>query len=146
MLKINPEKIGLVIGPGGKTIRGMEERFTCNVEVEDDGTVTISGDSDSDIAGAFAYIEGMTHGQVEVGKTYEGRVSEIKDFGAIVELFPGSDGLCHVSELSNEYVRNVADVCKVGDKIKVKVIAVEGNRVKLSRKAVLREEEGKDKS
>jgi len=140
LLKIDLEKIGMLIGPGGRTIRGLEEQFKCNIEVEDDGTVTVSGDKDGDIAGACQYIGNMTKGGVEVGKVYEGRVTEIKDFGAIVELFPGSDGLCHISELSDTYVRKVDEVCKVGDKLEVKVLAIDGNKVKLSRKAVLKDQ------
>jgi polyribonucleotide nucleotidyltransferase len=146
LLKIDPEKIGLLIGPGGKTIRGLEERFKCEIEVEDDGTVTVSTSKDGNIDGIVAYIESMTRGGLEVGKTYDGVVSEIKDFGAIVEIFPGTDGLCHISELSDEYVRNVADVCKVGDKLRVKVLSIDGNKVKLSRKAVLREEKARAES
>ena len=142
-LKIAPDRIGLVIGPGGKTIRGLEERFSCDIEVEDDGTVTVSATSDGDVDGAFDYIQSMTQGGPEVGKVYMGTVAALKDFGAIVELFPGTDGLCHVSELADGYVKNVQDVCKVGDRFPVKVLAVEGNRVKLSRKAALQEAEEK---
>jgi polyribonucleotide nucleotidyltransferase len=80
---------------------------------------------------------------VEVGKVYEGVVSELKDFGAIVELLPGVDGLCHISQLDEGYVKNVEDVCKVGDRLKVKVMSIDGDRVKLSRKAAMREAQGK---
>ena len=143
-LTIDPSRIGALIGPGGRTIRGLEEDFDCQVEVEDDGTVTVSseaGETESDVAGAVEYIHHMISGEVEVGKVYEGRVTEVKDFGPIVELFPGTDGLCHISELEDGYVDEVEDVCSVGDKIKVKVLAVEGDRVKLSRRAALEEEE-----
>ena len=82
----------------------------------------------------------VTH--VQVGAVYEGTVVQVKDFGAIVELFPGADGLCHISQLDESYVKDVADVCKVGDILKVKVLSVEDNRVRLSRKAVLKEDGG----
>ena len=89
---------------------------------------------------------GELHGQlgknVEVGAIYEGTVTEIKDFGAIVELFPGADGLCHISQLAEGYVESVSAVCKIGDRLKVKVLSVEDNRVRLSRKAALKEEAG----
>ncbi len=138
-VKIDPEKIGALIGPGGRTIKRLESEFLCDIEVEDDGTVTVSGDASADADGAIRYIGNLGAG-VEVGKTYEGQVTQIKDFGAIVELFPGTDGLCHVSELDRSYVKNVEDVCKVGDKVRVKVLSVEGDRIKLSRKAALDEQ------
>ena len=139
-IKIDTEKIGLVIGPGGKTIRKLEADFDCNIEVEDDGTVTISSDKQGDVAGAVRYLETFTGAGLDVGKIYEGTVTEVKDFGAIVQLFPGMDGLCHVSQLDVDYVKNVQDVCKVGDQMRVKVLSIEGNRVKLSRKAALQED------
>lgn len=142
-ISIDPEKIGLIIGPGGRTIRGMEGRFNCEIEVEDDGTVTVSSTADGDADGAAKYIRDMLQGSLEVGKVYTGKVTAVKEFGAIVELFPGTDGLCHISQLNEGYVKNVEDVCKVGDQIQVKVISIEGNRVKLSRKAALQEAGGK---
>ena len=87
---------------------------------------------------AAAYIEQLGK-EVQVGATYDGVVTDMKDFGAIVELFPGTDGLCHISQLDESYVKDVSDVCKVGDRIKVKVLSVEDNRVRLSRKAALKE-------
>jgi len=144
---IDPENIGKLIGPGGKTIRGLEKKWDCTIEVEDDGTVTLASDKDGDVPGLAQFIERMVGGAgsaAEVGKIYEGTVVEIRDFGAIVELLPGTDGLCHISQLDSGFVRNVTDVCKVGDKMRVKVLAVDGDRVKLSRKAVLQEEERKD--
>ncbi len=140
---IDPEKIGMLIGPGGKTIRRLEEEYGANIEVEDSGAVTLSCEAnseDADVEGLAEYIKNMSGGGVEVGKIYEGRVTDLKDFGPIVELFPGTDGLCHISELAEGYVKDVKDVCKVGDTLKVKVLAVEGNRIKLSRKAALAEE------
>lgn len=138
--KIHPEKIGLLIGPGGKTIRGLQERTGTVIEVDDDGFVTIASFDANSAQEAMDFVEALT-GSVEVGKTYNGRVTSIKDFGAFIEIMPGKDGLCHISELADEYVSSVADICKVGDTMKVKVIAVdEQDRVKLSRKAVLKEQ------
>jgi polyribonucleotide nucleotidyltransferase len=137
--RIDPEKIGLLIGPGGKTIRAIQESTGVSIEVEDDGTVTVASHDAEGANAAMAQIEALT-GSIEVGRIYEGRVTSVKDFGAFVELVPGKDGLCHVSELSDEYVASVADVCRVGDIMRVKVIAVDDqDRVKLSRKAAMRE-------
>ena len=137
--KIDSEKIGLLIGPGGKTIRSIQERTGASLEVDDDGTVTIASCDAESANAAMAQVEALT-ASVEVGRVYPGRVTSVKDFGAFIEILPGKDGLCHISELSNEYVSNVADVCKVGDEMDVKVIAVdEQDRIKLSRKALLQE-------
>jgi polyribonucleotide nucleotidyltransferase len=137
---INPEKIGLLIGPGGKTIRAIQESTGASIEVEDDGTVTVASHDSEGAMAAMAQVEALT-ASIQIGRIYEGRVTSVKDFGAFIELVPGKDGLCHISELSAEYVGNVADVCRVGDVLRVKVIAVdEQDRVKLSRKAVLLEE------
>jgi polyribonucleotide nucleotidyltransferase len=136
---IHPEKIGLLIGPGGKTIRGIQESTGTIIEVEDDGTVTIAGADSVGAKEALRRVEALTE-SVQVGKIYDGRVTSVKDFGAFVEILPGKDGLCHISELSDEYVKHVSDVCKVGDEMPVKVIAIdEQDRVKLSRKVALRE-------
>jgi polyribonucleotide nucleotidyltransferase len=136
---IDPEKIGLLIGPGGKTIRAIQESTGAVIEVEDDGTVTISSNEAAGAAAALKRVEALTE-TVQVGKIYDGRVTSIKDFGAFIEILPGKDGLCHISELSDEYVNSVHDVCKVGDEMQVKVIAIDDqDRVKLSRKVVLRE-------
>jgi len=139
-VKINPDSIGKLIGPGGKTIKGLEEQYECNIEVVDDGTVTVSGGEGSRAREAAQYIEGLGK-KIEVGAIYEGVVTELKDFGAIVQLFPGTDGLCHISQLDDSYVKDVSDVCKVGETLKVKVISVEDNRVRLSRKAAMKEAE-----
>jgi polyribonucleotide nucleotidyltransferase len=136
---IDPEKIGLLIGPGGKTIRGIQERTGAVIEVEDDGTVTIASANAEAAQACLDQVEALT-ANVQVGKIYEGRVTSVKDFGAFVEIIPGKDGLCHISELSEEYVQSVGDVCRVGDIMKVKVIAIDDqDRVKLSRKVALRE-------
>jgi polyribonucleotide nucleotidyltransferase len=141
-VKINPEKIGMLIGPGGKMIKSIQEATGAKIDIEDDGTVYISH---SDAAGAEAAklkVEAIGE-EVRVGKVYDGKVSSIKDFGAFIEILPGRDGLCHISELDDKYVGKVEDVVKVGDRIQVKVIAIdEHDRVKLSRKALLREKAG----
>ncbi len=140
--KIDPEKIGLLIGPGGKMIRAIQEQSGAQIDVEDDGTVTIACASADGARQAMNQVEALT-ASVEVGRVYEGRVTSVKDFGAFIEILPGKDGLCHISELSDEYVSSVADVCKVGDVLQVKVIAIDDqDRVKLSRKALLREQKG----
>jgi polyribonucleotide nucleotidyltransferase len=138
--KIPPEKIGLLIGPGGKTIRGIQEQTGAVIEVDDDGTVTIASSDAGAAESALRRVEALTE-SVTVGKLYEGRVTSVKDFGAFVEILPGKDGLVHISELSDEYVNSVGDVCKIGDSMLVKVIAIDDqDRVKLSRRAVLREQ------
>jgi polyribonucleotide nucleotidyltransferase len=138
--KINPDKIGLLIGPGGKTIRGIQEDTGVTIDVEEDGTVTIAGSDEATARAGLARVEALT-AAVQVGRIYDGVVTSVKDFGAFVEILPGRDGLCHISELAEGYVASVGDVCKVGDRLQVKVIAVdEQDRVKLSRKAVLREQ------
>lgn len=136
---INPEKIGLLIGPGGKTIRAIQEESGAQIDISEDGTVTISGENASAADAALARVEALTE-EIQVGRIYNGKVTSIKDFGAFIEIAPGKDGLCHISELSDGFVKNVNDVCSVGDVMDVKVIAVDDqNRVKLSRKAVLAE-------
>ena len=140
--KIDPEKIGLLIGPGGKTIRAIQESTGALIEVEDDGTVVVASQDAAGARAAMDQVEALT-ASVEVGRIYQGRVTSVKDFGAFIEILPGKDGLCHISELSDEYVSSVGDVCKVGDPMAVKVIAIDDqDRVKLSRRAVIREERG----
>jgi polyribonucleotide nucleotidyltransferase len=135
--KIDPEKIGLLIGPGGKTIRALQEETGCQIDISPDGGVTVSSIEAAGAEEALARIEAMTE-DVKVGRVYTGKVSAVKDFGAFVEIAPGKDGLCHISELSDGFVKSVSDICKVGDVMEVKVIAVDDqNRVKLSRRAVL---------
>jgi polyribonucleotide nucleotidyltransferase len=136
---IPPDKIGALIGPGGKNIRGIQESTGATIEVDDDGTVTIAATSGEAGQAALARVEALT-ATVQVGRIYHGRVTSVKDFGAFIEIIPGKDGLCHISELAEEYVNNVHDVCAVGDELDVKVISVdEQDRVKLSRKQALRE-------
>ncbi len=139
--KIHPDKIGMLIGPGGKNIRAIQERTGAVLEVDDEGVVTIASFDEQGATEALESVEAMT-ASVQVGRIYNGRVTSVKDFGAFVEILPGKDGLCHISELSNDYVSSVADICKVGDDMQVKVIAVdEQDRVKLSRRAALEEQE-----
>jgi polyribonucleotide nucleotidyltransferase len=138
-IQINPEKIGLVIGPGGKTIRRLQEETGAKIDIEDSGIVTLSSSDASGAEAARDKIVAMTEG-VQVGRIYEGRVTSIKEFGAFVEILPGKDGLVHISELSDGYVSSVSEVCRVGDAMLVKAIAVDDqDRVKLSRKAALAE-------
>ena len=115
---IDPEKIGLLIGPGGKMIRAIQEATGASIEVEDDGTVTVASTGDGRAPKRpCAAIEALT-ASVEMGRIYEGRVTSIKDFGAFIEILPGKDGLCHISELAEGYVSSVGDVCKVGDEMR----------------------------
>ncbi|MFZ9793273.1 MAG: polyribonucleotide nucleotidyltransferase, partial [Gemmataceae bacterium] len=138
-IKINPEKIGALIGPGGKNIKGIQESTGAKIDIQDDGTVFISHLDSKGAEAAKAKVEAITE-EVKIGKIYEGKVSSIKDFGAFVEILPGRDGLCHISELDDKYISKVEEVCKVGDILEVKVIAIdEHDRVKLSRKVILRE-------
>lgn len=138
--KIDPEKIGALIGPGGKMIRSIQETTGTVIEVDDDGVVTVASTSQESADAALSQIEALT-ASVQIGKIYDGTVSSIKDFGAFVEILPGRDGLCHISELSDGYVSQVSDICNVGDPLKVKVISVDDHdRVKLSHRAVLQEE------
>lgn len=140
-IKIDPAKIGLVIGPAGKTIRAMQEETKTQIDIQEDGTVTVSAANGRFAQDGIARIEALTE-EIRVGRIYKGTVSAVKDFGVFVEIAPGKDGLCHISELSDGFVKAVADICKLGDKIEVKVIAVdEQNRVKLSRRAVLADQD-----
>ena len=140
---IHPDKIGKLIGPGGKMIKGIEAETGAHLEVEDDGTVTISSVNVEAAEKAREMVEAIS-AEVQVGRIYDGKVVSIKPFGAFIEILPGQDGMCHVSELSDKYVEKVEDVVKLGDTVRVKVINVdEQGRVKLSRKAVLREESRK---
>jgi polyribonucleotide nucleotidyltransferase len=138
-IQINPEKIGLIIGPGGKTIRRLQEETGAKIDIDDDGVVTLSSLEAAGAEAARDKIVAMTEG-VQLGRIYEGRVTSIKEFGAFVEILPGKDGLVHISELSDGYVSTVSDVCRVGDVMLVKAIAIDDqDRVKLSRKAALAE-------
>jgi polyribonucleotide nucleotidyltransferase len=143
-IKINPDRIRDVIGPGGKMIRSIVEETGAKIDVEDDGTVFIATSDGEAAQAAVARIRGLT-AEAEIGETYLGTVSRIVDFGAFVEIFPGTDGLLHISEIAEHRVRDVRDELKEGQQILVKCIGKEGNKIKLSRKAVLREEKRHDK-
>jgi polyribonucleotide nucleotidyltransferase len=144
--KIHPDKIGRVIGPAGKNIKAIEAQTGAKVEIEEDGTIYVSSTDAEAAERALAMVE-ASGAEVKVGKIYSGRVASIKDFGAFIQLFPGVDGLCHISELSDGYVKQVSDVCKVGDEVKVKVILVdEQGRIKLSKRAADAELNGSAKN
>jgi polyribonucleotide nucleotidyltransferase len=138
-VKINPEKIGALIGPGGKNIKRLVEESGCEINIEDDGTVNIYSVNEEGMRLAKESIEGMC-AEAEIGKIYRGKVVTIKEFGAFVEFLPGKDGLVHISELSNKRVNKTEDVVKMGDEIHVKCLGVdEKGRVRLSRKAAMEE-------
>jgi polyribonucleotide nucleotidyltransferase len=135
--KIDPAKIGLLIGPGGKNIRALQEETGAKIEVEDDGTVSIAGLDSAGVEEAKRRVEALC-AEIKVGAVYEGKVITLKEFGAFIEIAPGRDGLCHISELDAGYVGHPSDVVQIGDKVQVKVIAIDDQgRVKLSRKALL---------
>jgi polyribonucleotide nucleotidyltransferase len=137
IVKIDPEKIGKLIGPGGKTIRGIQEATGATINVEEDGTVFIACANAEKALQAKAAVEALG-AEIKVGAVYSGKVVAIKEFGCFVELAPGTDGMCHVSELAHGYVKKVDEVVKVGDAVTVKVINIDDNgRIKLSRKAML---------
>jgi polyribonucleotide nucleotidyltransferase len=141
-IKINPDKIRDVIGPGGKIIRSLVEETGAKIDVSDDGTISIATASGEAAEAAVNRIRGLT-AEAEIGQTYMGTVSRIVDFGAFVEIFPGTDGLLHISEIADRRVKDVRDELKEGQQILVKCIGREGNKIKLSRKAVLRDENRK---
>ncbi|MEL7473203.1 MAG: polyribonucleotide nucleotidyltransferase [Planctomycetota bacterium] len=141
-LQINPDKIGKLIGPGGKTIRAIQDKHGVQVDVEDSGLVQVSSSDGEALRGALAEIEAIAE-EIKVGAIYNGKVVSTRDFGAFIELAPGTDGMCHVSELADGFVKNVTDVVKVGDVVKVKVILVdEQGRIKLSRKQAMAQDSG----
>jgi len=143
-IKIDPSKIGAVIGTGGKTIRSIIEETKTTIDVTDDGTVVIGSPDMEATQKAIAIIEGLTR-EAQIGDIFTGKVSRILDFGAMVEILPGKDGLVHISELADYRVGKVEDEVKIGDEVTVKVIAVDNlGRVNLSRRAVF--EEGTEKA
>ena len=141
-MKIPTDKIRDVIGPGGKMIRSIIEQTGVKIDVSDDGRVNIASSDGPSANKAIEIISNLT-AIPEIGKTYRGKVVRIADFGAFVELFPGTDGLLHISEIDENRIRNVRDVLQEGDQVMVKVVGLEGNKIKLSRKAVLREQRQK---
>jgi polyribonucleotide nucleotidyltransferase len=141
-VKIPTDKIRELIGPGGKIIKGIIEETGVKIDVSDDGTVNIYASDGESAARAIQMVTDIA-AVAEVGKTYLGKVVRIADFGAFVEIFPGTDGLLHISEISESRIKNVRDELNEGDQILVKVLALEGNKIKLSRKAILKEQREK---
>jgi polyribonucleotide nucleotidyltransferase len=138
--KINPEKIRDVIGKGGAVIRALSDETRCQINIEDDGTITIASPSGEDLAECKKRIDAIT-AEVEVGKVYEGPIIRIMDFGAVIQLIPGRDGLLHISQIANERVNAVTDYLKEGQMVKVKVMGFDDKgRVKLSMKALLEDQ------
>jgi polyribonucleotide nucleotidyltransferase len=141
-MKIPTDKIRDVIGPGGKMIRSIIEQTGVKIDVEDDGKVNIASSDESSANKAIQMISDLT-AVAELGKTYLGKVVRLVEFGAFVEIFPGTDGLLHISEVAEHRIRNIRDELKEGDQVLVKVVAMEGNKIRLSRKALLREQREK---
>jgi polyribonucleotide nucleotidyltransferase len=141
-IQIPTDKIRDLIGPGGKVIRGIIDATGVKIDVDDTGRVNVASSDADGLAAAIQMISDIT-AVPEIGKTYLGKVVRIAEFGAFVEIFPGTDGLLHVSEIAEHRVKEVKDELREGDQILVKVLSIEGNRIKLSRKAVLREQRAK---
>jgi len=136
-LKIDPDKIGALIGPGGKHIKAITESTSAQIDISDDGKVSIFANDSKNMENAISQVNALT-AEIEIGKTYNGKVITVKDFGAFVECLPGKEGLVHISELANERVESVESICKAGDEMKVKCIDIDNQgRVRLSRKAAL---------
>ena len=139
---IPTDKIRDLIGPGGKKIRAIIEATGVKIDVMDDGKVHVFANNGTAAEAALKMIRDTT-ATAEIGKTYLGTVVRIADFGAFVEIFPGTDGLLHISEIAEARIRAVRDELKEGDQVLVKVLAIEGNKIRLSRKAVLRDQRDK---
>src|SRR5262249_8767613 len=135
-------KIRDVIGPGGKMIRSIIEQTGVKIDVEDTGKINIASNDEAAANKAIQIIRDLT-ATAEVGKTYLGKVTRLAEFGAFVEIIPGTDGLLHISEVAEHRIKDIKDELKEGDQVLVKVLAVEGNRIKLSRKAILKEQRAK---
>jgi polyribonucleotide nucleotidyltransferase len=143
VIKVDPEKIRDIIGPGGKVIRGIVAETGCKIDVEDDGTVSIASADGTSLAKAIDIVHGLT-ASPEIGRIYDGKVRKIMDFGAFVEILPGTDGLVHISQLAEERVGSVTDVVKEGDLIPVKVLEVDRQgKIRLSLKEARRDLEEK---
>ena len=141
-VQIPVDKIRDLIGPGGKMIRSIVEQTGVKIDVEDSGLVKVASSDQAAAAKALQLIGDIT-ATAEVGKTYLGKVTRLADFGAFVEILPGTDGLLHISEVAEHRIADVRDELKEGDQVLVKVLAVEGNRIRLSRKAILKEQRAK---
>jgi polyribonucleotide nucleotidyltransferase len=138
--KIRPEKIGALIGPGGKNVQAIQKEFTVDITIEEDGTVHISGQDKNNAKRAKEYIK-LSMAEAEVGKTYMGKVIKITEFGAFVEFMPNQQGLLHISQLDNKRIEKVEEILKEGDKVKVKLLKIENGKFSLSRKAALNEKD-----
>lgn len=143
-IKIDTDQIGLIIGPGGKVIQGMQREFGVDINIEDDGTVTIASPNGSDANRCKDYIKAIT-ASPEVGKVYDGTVTKIMDFGAFVEIMPGKEGLLHISQIDNKRIDKVSDYLKAGDKVKVKLMKIENGKFSLSRRELLKDESKTEK-
>jgi polyribonucleotide nucleotidyltransferase len=136
-MKVEQDQIGLIIGPGGKTIQGMQRLFGVEINIEEDGTVNIASPNKENAVKCKEYIKKMT-ATPEIGETYEGVITKLMDFGAFVEIIPGKEGLLHISQIDNKRVEKVSDYFKVGDKVNVKLIKIENGKLSLSRKELLK--------
>ncbi len=141
--QINPDKIGAVIGPGGKVIQGIQKEYGVEVFIEEDGRVSISGTNSETAKQAKEFIRALVS-EPEVGKNYVGKIVKIADFGAFVEILPGTQGLLHISQIDTKRIKNVTDVLKEGETIKVRLMKVENGKLSLSRKVLLQEAEKKE--
>jgi polyribonucleotide nucleotidyltransferase len=136
-IKINPDKIGAVIGKGGSTIRALQDKYEVTIDVDDDGTVFIAGVDGARTDEAISEIESLTE-DIELGSIYTGKVVRLTDFGVFVELTPGTDGMVHISQLADYHVEKVSDVVELGDEIMVMVTDIDpAGKIRLSRQAVL---------
>jgi polyribonucleotide nucleotidyltransferase len=141
-VKIDPEKIGALIGPGGKHIRAITESSGAQIDIQEDGTVNIFAVDADAMESAISQVNALT-AEIEIGRIYDGKVIAVKDFGAFIECMPGKEGLVHISEMANERIDSVDAICKPGDAMRVKCIDIDNQgRVRLSRKAALNEEAG----
>jgi polyribonucleotide nucleotidyltransferase len=139
-LKIRTDKIRDVIGPGGKVIRALVEETGCTIDIEDDGTVSVASSDAGSMQKAIDRILGIT-AEAEVGRIYDGKVRKVVDFGAFVEIMPGTDGLLHISQISKERIRAVTDVLNEGDRVRVKVLEVDrSGKIRLSRREAMADE------
>jgi polyribonucleotide nucleotidyltransferase len=145
-LKINPEKIGAVIGPGGKVIKGIVDATGCQIDIEDDGSIHIFSSNGEGAQKAIEIIEGIT-AEAVIGKLYRGKVVGIKEFGAFVEILPDKDGLLHISEIADRRINKVEDVLKLGDEVWVKVLDIDDRgKIRLSRRQALAEQDAAAKA
>jgi polyribonucleotide nucleotidyltransferase len=138
-MKVEQDQIGLIIGPGGKTVQGMQRLFGVDINIEDDGTVNIASPNKENAMRCKDYIKKLT-ATPEVGEVYDGIITKIMDFGAFVEILPGKEGLLHISQIDNKRVNKVTDYFKEGDKVTVKLLKIENGKFSLSRKELMKED------